>query len=130
MKNKRMLVIYASAGGGHYSAAKAVEMAMNEKYPEYEIVLLDGPKLTGSRMINFFNDIYDQILKTNIKYAIWGFHVLNLFKGDKSLVNFFPSIVKRAAKYFQEVNPDIILSVNSGVNAFVTEIFHHLDWHQ
>lgn len=125
---KKILVVYASAGGGHYSAAKSIEKAINERYPDYEVVLADGPKLSGSKVINFLNDIYDIFLKTNIKYAIWGFGVLNFLDGDKSIVRFFPNIVKRVSKYFSDVNPDIIVSTNSSVNAFISEFYKELGW--
>ncbi|GIW21040.1 MAG: UDP-glucuronosyltransferase [Candidatus Sericytochromatia bacterium] len=128
MKKKNILVIYSCAGGGHYSTAKAIEKALNEKYPQYNVILLDGPKLTGSKIINFLNDIYDYLLRTNTKFCIWGFGLLNASRGDKSLVNFFPKVVERVSKYFKSLNPDIILSVNSGVNAFISEIFKKNNW--
>jgi processive 1,2-diacylglycerol beta-glucosyltransferase len=128
MKKKNILVIYSCAGGGHYSTAKAIERAINEKYPQYNVILLDGPKLTGSKIINFLNDIYDFLLKTNTKLCIWGFTLLSESRGDKSLVNFFPSVVKRVSEYFKSLNPDIILSVNSGVNSFITKIFKNNNW--
>lgn len=128
MSKKNILVIYSCAGGGHYSTAKAVENALNEKYPQYNVILLDGPKLTGSKVVNFLNDVYDYLLRTNTKLCIWGFGLLSASKGDKSLVNFFPGIVERVSKYFKSLNPDIILSVNSGVNSFISEIFKKNNW--
>lgn len=125
---KKVLIIYASAGGGHYSAAKAIESVLLEKYPDYEPVIVDGPKAFGNKAINFFNDIYDYVLKTNIKYATFGFKLLNFLDGDKSLVSFFPQLIKEAAKKFKDINPDIVISVNSGINSFISEIYKELNW--
>lgn len=41
---KKILIFYASYGGGHLSAAKSVESVINEKYPDYETKLVDCMK--------------------------------------------------------------------------------------
>ena len=47
MKNKKIMILYASIGGGHYKAADAIKNYINEHYPNQKVEMIDALKYTN-----------------------------------------------------------------------------------
>ena len=47
---KKILIFYASYGGGHLSAAKSIESVINEQYPDVETKLIDCMKYVNKEV--------------------------------------------------------------------------------
>lgn len=62
---KRVLVIYETAGGGHYANAKAIENAMKQRYPECEVVLMHISRESKSQRVHYLYNSYNDLLKAD-----------------------------------------------------------------
>ena len=68
MKNKKIMILYASIGGGHYKAADAIKNYINEHYPNQKVEMIDALKYTNNNIADLKHNVYDlgmAILKYN-----------------------------------------------------------------
>ena len=66
----KVLIFYASYGGGHLSAAKAMKEVIQKKYPSYEIEVIDCMEYLN-KPINFITvKLYEEFAKKMPK--MWG----------------------------------------------------------
>lgn len=124
---KRILVLYAPGGNGHKSGAKMIQETFRRRYPEHEIILKDAVEV-ANLVLKFALSIYDNILKFDPKYIKYGFNFLNNINTDKALLPMFPSVMTAIKGLLEDVQPDMVISVHSGINYFVNEAIKELGW--
>ncbi|MEW6457109.1 MAG: glycosyltransferase [Acidobacteriota bacterium] len=111
--NKKIIVSYASAGGGHKAVAEAIKEALIKLDPSVKIEVIDILNFT-SKLFKFFYASGYLFLANRAKY-LWGF--LYSRKEDVSFVsesNKFSRLVmrilaRRFISYIKEINPDAFI---------------------
>lgn len=120
MNKKKILVIYETAGGGHYSAAKAVEAAIRVRYPDCTTSLLHISLESGSHRVQSMYEGYNLILKLDPSLTQVGFRVLNAVNVEKMVFPLLPKAVRNIEHAIMRERPDLILSVFGMINyAFI-----------
>lgn len=146
---KRILIVYASAGHGHEKAARGVEEALREAAPRADVRIMDSIE-TGSA---FFAKLYRCTYFAQIKYApwLWGFfyyvfdqswvyaclrpirrayNALNFGAFERKLIEQSPSAV--VATHFQAVEVTSHLKrrgrIQSKLIAVITDYLPHKVW--
>lgn len=108
---KKILILTSRAGGGHMSAAKAIEEAVKTYYPgEYEITIKDIFGVFGVKLENFADSIYPKMAKrAKFTYkAFFDFTDRKTFPNDNDKT-FYPLIKNKIAKSLED-KPDVIIS--------------------
>ena len=125
--NKKILVVYATAGIGHKKAALAVKEAYDEmKLPGVEVTLIDALDYTN----NFFKWSYLQayLLMVNKLPTLWG---LLYYFTDIPLVDLFVSYIrrvnnwansKRLVSYILDTKPDMIISTHFFASEVIADL--------
>lgn len=127
---KKIMVIYETAGGGHYAAAKAIEGALASMYPgQFEVNLMPVRHATGSQRVSHLMDVYNHLLKIKPSYSNMGMRVLNRLDVEKVMMPLLPKAKKNLEKTLRETKPDMIISVFSVVNLTAIEILKKLGWY-
>lgn len=120
MIKKKILVLYETAGGGHYSAAKAIEAAVRIRYPDYTTSLLHISLESGSQRVQTMYEGYNLLLKLDPSYTRMGMSVLNTVNVEKVLFPLLPKAARNIERAILREKPDIILSVFGMINyAFI-----------
>lgn len=110
---KKVLIVYATGGMGHVTAAKAAEAAFKEKYPDVEVKNIDVIDFANAFYKKFFVDGYNYV-SSNYPGA-WGW--LYRRYNDKSRQK-LPTLVSRLAierkfiQFVKEFAPDFIISTH------------------
>ncbi len=109
-KNKKVLIIYATGGMGHVTAAKAVEEAFIEKYPDVTVKNIDVIDYASTVYKKFFVDGYNYV---SSKYPeVWGFLYRNF---DSKKQQKLPTLISKLAieskftPFIQGFEPDFIV---------------------
>ena len=125
--NKKILIVYATAGIGHKKAAMAVKKAYEEmKLPGVEVTLIDALDYTN----NFFKWSYLQayLLMVNKLPTLWG---LLYYFTDITLVDLFVSYIrrvnnwansKRLVNYILDTKPDVIISTHFFASEVIADL--------
>ena len=106
----KVLILYASYGGGHQKAAEALKEYYEKYHPDYELMYLDAMKYTSPDLNDFILKFYVQ-LSTNTPKA-WG-RLYDLSDQYTSLTDFTTLLSKAVARKFLKLvadfNPDIVI---------------------
>lgn len=108
----KVLIFYASYGGGHLSAAKAMKEVIQKKYPSYEIEVIDCMEYLN-KPINFITvKLYEEFAKKMPKMWGWVYR-----KSRKGFIAGFSNGVNRMltnklGKLIEKINPNIIISAH------------------
>lgn len=108
----RVLIFYASYGGGHLSAANSIKQCIEEFHPYYEIKMVDCMKYVNPNIEKFTTDAYKIMAKDAPK--AWGV----LYKlSDKGLLfhlsNWNNKILSiKLFELFKDFNPDVVISTH------------------
>lgn len=108
----KILILYASYGGGHISAANAIQEAIKKVYPNYEVELLDCMRYLN-RQINYITvKSYEEMAKKTPK--LWGKVYKASRKGPVAEIsNSFNKIFSRKlGKFIRDSNPSVIISTH------------------
>ncbi|RYX98764.1 hypothetical protein EON78_04665, partial [bacterium] len=122
---KKIFVLYGPGGNGHRSGAQTIKEAFERKYPEHEVIIEDVIEIANT-VLKFALSIYDNLIKADPKYVKYGFNLLNTMKTDKVLTPLFPKTIAILADRIKEINPDMVISVHSGINHFIVEALKKL----
>ncbi len=105
----KIIILYASFGGGHLKAAESLREYYRNTYPDYEVMFIDALKYTNPELNNLLTKMYVQIAK-NIPKA-WG-KIYDIVDAT-SVTDFTAMLTKTVAKNFNKLvldfDPDIIL---------------------
>lgn len=118
MSKKRIYVLYAPGGNGHRSAALTISETMQRRYPSCETIVDDAYRF-GGPFLKFSLGIYDSLLKLDPSYVKYGYWLMNAMNTDELLIKRFPETVYAIAKRLREVEPELLVSVHSGINGFL-----------
>lgn len=127
---KRILIIYETAGGGHYANAKAIEKAFNLRYPECEIILMHVSAESKSQRVSYLYNSYNDMLKADPRMVRYGYRLLNAVNAEQLLFMFVPKAAKTFEDYFRAVKPDVVVSVFGVFNYATLSIMKRLGWAQ
>ncbi len=109
---KKIIISYASYGGGHLSAAKNLKEYIEENYPDCEVFLFDCMKYVNRVIDKVCGTTYSQITK-NIPW-FWGkiyYHTQDpVFEKILSMSN--KVLCFKLGRLLKKVNPDIIISTH------------------
>ncbi len=109
---KKIIVFYASYGGGHFSAAKSVAQYIGENYPMTQVEIIDCMKYVSGPLEKMTTAAYREMAKKAPK--LWGKVYSGSEKGFLSAVSKDSNklMAKKLNKVIQEFNPDLIISTH------------------
>lgn len=125
---KRVLIIYETAGGGHYANAKALEKAIQLRYPECVVDLMHVSKVSSSKRVTHLYNSYNEMLKADPRMVRYGFRIMNSFNAEQVLSPLIPKAFDNFKSYFKEKQPDVVVSVFSVFNYLAFELMKKLGW--
>lgn len=125
---KHILVIYETAGGGHYANARAIEAAFKLKYPECRVTLMHVSVATKSQRIATLYDGYNQMLKFDPRMVRFGYGIMNRVNAEKLILPLIPKASRNLKAYLKEIKPDIVVSVFGVANYAVFDALKDLGW--
>ena len=109
---KKIIIFYASYGGGHLNAAKSLETCLKAEHPNFEVELIDCMKYVNIGIEKITTTAYKEITK-KMPWA-WGKLYADSQKGIlahlSSRTNKFFAI--KLLKLLREKQPDIIISTH------------------
>lgn len=109
---KKVLILYASYGGGHLSAAKSIQKCIEENYPGIQSEIIDCIKYISNSLDKLSTAAYREIAKKLPN--LWGKIYFNSQKGIlgqlSSNTNKFMAI--KLKNLVKEKQPDIIISTH------------------
>lgn len=125
---KRICFVFFDAGGGHRSAATALQLAIREKQIPWEIELMNLQeildsldilrKFTGIRI----QDFYNSMLKSG-----WTLGSTELMRVLQAVVRLYHRLtVRRLEKYWRSAAPDMVVSFIPHFNRALYESFHNV----
>lgn len=121
--SKKIVVLYASVGGGHFKAAEGVKNYIVENYLDCDVEMLDALKYTNKTIDKLVIKSYVNMARYSPE--LWG-DIYKLSAKQYSVANFTKAVHKllsiRLEKYFKEQKPDIIVSTHP----FITEMCAYL----
>jgi len=109
---KKVLIFYASYGGGHLSAANSIKQYIETNYKEYETRLVDCMMYVNKSINKITTTAYKEMAK-KFPWA-WG-EVYNLAqKGPLAKISSDSNklLARKLLKLLNEFNPDIIISTH------------------
>ena len=109
---KKILIFYASYGGGHLSAAKSIENVINEKYPDIETKLIDCMKYINKGVEKITTAAYRGMAK-KAPWA-WGKIYNASQKGVMAHISTRSNIIMavKLLKLLRIENPDMVISTH------------------
>lgn len=109
---KKILIFYASYGGGHLSAAKSIESVINEKYPTIETKLIDCMKYVNKGLEKITTAAYRGMAK-KMPWA-WGKIYNASQKGVMAHISTRSNAMMavKLLKLLREENPDMVISAH------------------
>ena len=142
---KKIIIFYASFGGGHLSAAKSVENHLKNNYKDLDIELIDCLKYANKAIEKISTAAYREMAKK--APWVWGKMYADSQKGAlahiSSRANAFMAI--KLLKLLREKSPDVIISthpfgsqmctylkrkgkINSKIVTILTDFKSHDQW--
>ena len=117
---KKIMILYASVGGGHFRAADGVRAYIEETYKDkYEVVMVDA--------LNYTNKVIDKIVISSYvnmaRYSpkLWS-KIYQMGEEHYTVANFSNAVQKLLSQklfnLFKEKQPDIVISTHP----FITEM--------
>lgn len=109
---KKVLIFYASYGGGHLSAARSIKEYIENNYNDVEINLVDCVKYVNKTLDKLTTTAYNEMAK-KMPWA-WGKIYSNSQKGVFAKVSNGSNkmMALKLNKLLQEYNPDIVISTH------------------
>ena len=109
---KKILIFYASYGGGHLSAAKSIESVINEEYPDIETKLVDCMKYVNKGVEKITTAAYRGMAK-KMPWA-WGKIYNASQKGVMAHISSRSNVIMavKLLKLLREESPDMVISAH------------------
>lgn len=112
-QQKKIMILSAELGQGHMSVSKAVKDAFEHEYGhDFAVDIYDFQEIISSLLNSFTKNTYESWVKfTPVLYKL-------LYEGTNTRIPLikllnqvnYPFVLNRLSKFFQEKNPDIIIS--------------------
>ena len=109
---KKVLIFYASYGGGHLNAAKSIQECINKNYQDYDSELIDCMKYVNKPIEKISTAAYREMAK-KAPWA-WGKIYSDSQKGPLAHISSKSNQIFaiKLLKLLREKNPDIIISTH------------------
>lgn len=109
---KKIIIFYASYGGGHLSAAKSLEKHLNENYTDLDVELVDCMKYVNKTIEKVSTAAYREMAK-KMPWA-WGKIYNDSQKGPLAHISSKTNSIMaiKLSHLLNEKNPDIIISTH------------------
>lgn len=109
---KKVLIFYASYGGGHYTAAKSIEECINKNYSDADTELIDCMKYVNKPIEKITTAAYREMAK-KLPWA-WGRIYSDSQKGPLAHITSRSNKIMaiKLLKLLREKNPDLIISTH------------------
>lgn len=109
---KKVLIFYASYGGGHLSAARSIKEYINNNYPDVKTNLVDCIKYVNKTVEKLTTGAYNQIAKK--APWVWGKIYSNSQKGIFAKISNGANklMAKKLNVLLQEYKPDLVISTH------------------
>lgn len=109
---KKILIFYASYGGGHLSAARSIKEYLENNYPDYEISLVDCVKYINNALNRVSTTAYNEMAK-KVPWA-WGKLYTKSESGVIAKVSSASNKILsfKLNKLLQDFEPDLIISTH------------------
>lgn len=109
---KKIIIFYASYGGGHLSAAKSLEKHLNENYTDLDVELIDCMKYVNKTIEKVSTAAYREMAK-KMPWA-WGKIYNDSQKGPLAHISSRANSIMaiKLSHLLNEKNPDIIISTH------------------
>lgn len=109
---KKILIFYASYGGGHLSAAKSIKKYIDENYENIECEMVDCMKVVNRPIEKMTTAVYREMAKKTPK--LWGKVYSKSEKGMLSRISKDSNklMAHKLGKLINEKNPDLIISTH------------------
>jgi processive 1,2-diacylglycerol beta-glucosyltransferase len=109
---KKVLIFYASYGGGHLSAAKSIKQYLEKNYTDLQIEMIDCVKYVNKALDKVTTTAYKEMAKK----APWAWEKV-YYKSENGLLSKVSTtsnkvMAVKMAKLFREFNPDIVISTH------------------
>lgn len=109
---KKVLVFYASYGGGHLSAAKSIKNYIDEYYDDVEVEMIDCVKYINKALDKVTTAAYREMAKK----APWAWERV-YYKSQDGLLGKVSTTANKImavkmAKLFREFKPDVVISTH------------------
>lgn len=115
----KIMILYASIGGGHYKAADSIKNHILSNYPSYDVEMIDALKYTNKLIDKIIIKSYVNMARYSPK--IWG-EIYKISEKQYSVANFSNAVQKilsnKLFKLFKDEDPDIVVSTHP----FITEM--------
>ena len=109
---KKVLIFYASYGGGHLSAAKSIKQHIDENYEDVETEMIDCVKYINKALDKVTTTAYKEMAKK----APWAWEKVYYKSQNGVLAKVSTTSNKimavKMAKLFRELKPDIVISTH------------------
>lgn len=109
---KKILIFYASYGGGHLSAARSIKEYLEANYPEVQTNLVDCVKYVNKTLNKLTTTAYNEMAK-KMPWA-WGKVYSNSQKGALAKISNTSNKIMalKLNKLLQEYEPDLVISTH------------------
>lgn len=109
---KKVLIFYASYGGGHLSAAKSIQTYIEEHYSDTEVQMVDCMKYINKTIERLTTGAYREMAKKAPK--LWGKVYRDSQKGliEKIGKDSNQLMARKLGKLIHELSPDIVISTH------------------
>ena len=109
---KKVLIFYATYGGGHLSAAKSIKQYIDENYSDVQTEMIDCVKYINNAIDKITTDAYKEMAKK----APWAWEKVYYSSEDGFLSKVSTTANKimavKMAKLFREYKPDVVISTH------------------
>ena len=109
---RKIIIFYASYGGGHLSAAKSIQKYITENYKDVETEMIDCMKYINKPIEKMTTGAYREMAKKAPK--LWGKVYSGSQKGLLAEISKDSNklMAKKLGKLINEINPDLIISTH------------------
>ena len=109
---KKVLIFYASYGGGHLSAARSIKQFIDENYTDVQTEMIDCVKYVNNAVDKVTTSAYREMAKV----APWAWEKV-YYNSQSGVIGKFSTTANKImavkiAKLFREFNPDIVISAH------------------
>ena len=110
---KKILIFYASYGGGHFSAAKSIKQYIDDNYTDTQTYMIDCVKYINKAFEKVTTTAYKEMAK-KVPWT-WG---KVYYKSEDGIIAKVSStsnkiMAVKMAKLFREIKPDIVISTHA-----------------
>lgn len=119
---KKILIFYASYGGGHLSAAKSIKQYIEQNYKNCKVEMIDCMKYINTGIEKITTDSY-KIMAKNMPWA-WGEIYKLSNKGPVAHISNVSNKIMsvKLIKLFKEYKPDIVISTHPFSSQMTAEL--------